>query len=56
MKPDIKHESTVRLIGRAQRVETDDRFLRLTQGMCAEALEIERQALERKPKEESHGE
>ena len=56
VKPDIKHESTVRLIGRAQRVETDDRFLRLTQGMCAEALEIERQALERKPKEESHGE
>jgi hypothetical protein len=56
VKPDMKHESTVRLIGRAERVETDDRFLRLTRGMCAEALEYERKALERNPKEESHGE
>jgi hypothetical protein len=55
-KPTIKYEVAVRLIGGAERVETDDRFLRLTHGMCAEALEYERKALERNPKEESPGE
>ncbi len=43
-KPTIKLEAAVRLIGGAERVETDDRFLRLTQEMCAEALENERKA------------
>ena len=46
VKPTIKHEVAVRLIGGAERVETDDRFLRLTQEMCAEALEYERKASE----------
>ena len=43
-KPTLKHESAVRLIGSAERVETDDQFLRLTQAVCAEALQKERDA------------
>jgi hypothetical protein len=44
VKPTIEHESAIRLIGGAERVETNDKFLRLTQEVCAEALQKEREA------------
>jgi hypothetical protein len=44
VKPYIKHEAAVRLIGGAERVETDDKFLRLTWEMAAAALQTEREA------------
>jgi hypothetical protein len=56
VKPTIEHEAAIRLIGRAERVETDDRFFRLTHEMCAQALETEREALECNTMEESIGE
>ena len=37
-KHDIKHESIVRLIGSAERIESDDKFMALVHSMCVQAL------------------
>ena len=45
IKHDIKHESIVRLIGSAERIESDDKFMALIHSMCVEAVENERRAV-----------
>ena len=41
-RPVSKHDSTIALLARASSVETEDRFLKLVQGTCQQAAELEK--------------